>query len=483
MSAGRPHLLVLCTDQQRFDALGAAGNDEIHTPNLDRLAAQGARLSNCYVQAPVCGPSRASLMTSRYLHSHGQWANGVDLAPATRLFTAVLAEAGYDCGLVGKLHLGAAARGRTEPRVDDGFRTFAWAHDPYLATEANHYHRWLDEHFPGELERCLAEGAAAFDTLRTEAHYSRWVGEETVRFLREGRDRDRPFCFIANFFDPHHGFGAPQEYRDRYDPAALSAPVGSPEELAGKPAIYTQASIASYAGGQPGFRDFTADQIQEIRAQYYAMVTLVDDEVGRILAELDEQGLADDTLVVFTSDHGELLGDHQMLLKGPMMFDCSVKVPLLVRWPGRVEPGTVRDDIVEWIDLAPTLLDAAGAPELGGAQGRSLLPLLAPDPTVTGWQHREWALSEYRNSGAPYDPPVSTTMLRSGQHKLVVHHGAPTTSRDRDGELYDLASDPDELINLFHDPQSADLRRRLSDELIDVLVATEPHDQPRIANF
>ncbi len=419
-------------------------------------------------------------MTSRYAHQHGEWANGVDLAPGTRLFTADLADAGYDCGLVGKLHLGAAQGGRVEPRVEDGFRVFRWAHDPYIPSDQNSYQRWLGQQDPAELQRCLAEGGAAFDRLPRALHYSHWVAEETISYLLEGRDPDKPFCLIANFFDPHHGFGAPAEYRERYDPETLPRPVTTTDELADKPAIYTEASIKSYAGTMPGFRDHTAEEIQEIRAQYYAMVTLVDDEVGRILAVLSEQGLADNTVVLFTSDHGELLGDHQLLLKGPMMFDCSVKVPLLVRWPGVVPAGTVHESLVEWIDLAPTLLDAAGVSPQRPAQGRSLLPLLTGD---RDWVDRDWVLSEYRNSGHPYDPPVHTTMLRRGPHKLVVHHGAPATARERDGELYDLDSDPDELVNLFHQPRAGELRVSLQEALIDVLVATEDRFRPRVSDF
>ncbi|MFI7062483.1 sulfatase-like hydrolase/transferase [Kribbella sp. NPDC050124] len=477
----RPNILILCTDQQRFDALGAAGNPHIRTPNLDRLAAEGAMFTNCYVQAPVCGPSRASLMTSRYLHNHGLWANGVDISPAERVFTRDLADAGYDCGLVGKFHLGAAAGGRVEPRIDDGFRVFRWAHDPYLPCEQNHYHRWLDANFPGLLEKTLAEGNGAFDRLPTESHYSHWIGDETIDFLRDAARADTPFCFVANFFDPHHGFGAPAEYRELYDPDSLPAPIGDEQELAGKPPIYTEASIKSYAGMSPGFRDFTAAEIQEIKAQYYAMVTLVDDEVGRILAALDDEGLAGNTVVIFTSDHGELLGDHQLLLKGPMMFDCSIRVPLLVRWPGQVERGQVRDELVEWIDLAPTVLAAAGADGLPAAQGRSLLPLITG--RTDDWVRRDWVLSEYRNSGSPYDPPVHTTMLRHGHHKLVVHHGAPASGRPRDGELYDLDADPSELVNLWHDAACTALRTTLQEFLLDALVATEERSSPRVANF
>ena len=475
-----PNILLICTDQQRYDAVGASGNPYIRTPNLDRLAAGGVRFENCYAQSPVCAPSRASLMTGRYPHNHGLWANGVDLPATETLFTRVLADHGYDCGLAGKLHLGAARAGRVEPRLDDGFRVFNWAHDPYVPSPGNHYHRWLQTEHPGVLEPALASGNDAFDRLPTEQHYSHWLGEQAIDFLTTTRDRDKPFCFIANFFDPHHGFGAPDSYRARYDPAELPPPVTSEEDLATKPAIYTEASIASYAGADAGFRDYTPAQIQEIRAQYYAMVSLVDDEVGRILQALESEGLAENTIVVFTSDHGELLGDHQMLLKGPMMFDCSIRVPLIVRWPGQLPENTVRTELVEWIDLAPTLLAAAGAGRLERGQGQSLLPL-ARDGSTAG--RRDWALSEYRDSCWPYDPPVHTTMLRQGTWKLVVHHGPPATARDRDGELYDLAADPDELVNLWHDPHAQQSRLAMTSLLLDVLVATEDRSRPRLDAF
>lgn len=473
----RPNILLISTDQQRYDALGAAGNAHISTPHLDRLAAEGARFTGCYTQSSVCSPSRASLMTSRYVHNHGLWANGVDLDPAEQLFTRTLADAGYDCGLVGKFHLGAAQHGRVEPRVDDGFRTFRWSHDPYVRGQ-NAYHDWLEGHFPGVLDAATADGGnAAIDRLPTEQHYSHWIGEETIEFLTSTRDPDKPFCFVVNFFDPHHGFGAPAAYPERYDADALPRPVTS--DLSTKPPIYTEASRASYAGADRGFVDYSPQQIQEVVAQYYAMLTLVDDEVGRILAALEDLGLADDTLVVFTSDHGEMLGDHQMMLKGPMMFDCSVRVPLLVRWPGQVPPGTVREELVEWIDLAPTLLAAAGAPPLPRQQGRDLGPLWRGE----AFEDRDWVLSEYRDSCFPYDPPVHTTMLRHGDWKVVVHHGAPASARERDGELYDLRADPHEQVNLWHDPGAASRRLDLERMLLDALVATEDRSRVRLSAF
>ncbi|HLT59565.1 MAG TPA: sulfatase/phosphatase domain-containing protein, partial [Microlunatus sp.] len=224
-----------------------------------------------------------------------------------------------------------------------------------------------------------------------------------------------------------------------------------------------------------GFADYSPAELQQVKAAYYAMVTLIDDEVGRILDVLERQGLAEDTIVIFTSDHGELLGDHQLMLKGPMQYDCSVRVPLLIRHPGRIPAGTVIDDLVQWIDLTATFLDAAGT-ELPGVQGRSLLPRVTGASTEPV---RDWAICEYRDSGHPYDPAVHTTMLRHDRYKLVVHHGDPATARQRQGELYDLVADPAELVNLYDDPAHAATRLRLVELLLDIGVATEDRRQPR----
>lgn len=476
----RPNVLLLCTDQQRFDALGAAGNPYVKTPHLDELARQSVNFRVCYTQSPVCSPSRASLMTSRYPRNHGLWANGVDIDPRAQVFTKQLADAGYDCGLIGKLHLGAAQHGRVEPRVDDGFRVFRWAHDPYARSTGNAYHAWLDERFPGVLDAALEVGGDAIDRVPVEMHFTRWVADESIEFLTETRDAEAPFCLIANFFDPHHGFGAPDSVRQLYDVDELPPPVTFEGELDSKPAIYKEASARSYNGAQPGFLDYTPDEIQEIKAQYYAMVTLLDAEIGRILDVLEATGLADNTIVIFTSDHGELLGDHQMLLKGPMMFEPSVRVPLLVRWPGRGQVGVEHDEIVQWIDLAPTILEACGAPPLEHGQGASLLPLVTGE---AGEPPRDWALCEYRDSCFPYNPPVHTTMLRWDRWKLVVHHGAPSSARARTGELYDLVDDPDELVNFWDDPARRELRAELESRLLDTLVATEDRTNVRLGTF
>lgn len=473
----RPNILLLMTDQQRFDALGCAGNPHIKTPHLDRLAENGALFETCYVQNPICSPSRASFATGLYPHSHGLWANGVSLRGDMPLISKTLAEAGYDCGMAGKQHLAPCANG-AEPRLDDGYRVYKWSHDPIHRSLENSYHRWLEEKHPaiwaglgqnaGESAEAgnVAKGATAVDTLPVEAHYSHWIADEAIAFI--GAAREQPFYFMANFFDPHHPFGAPKPFRDLYDADALPPPSGNLAELGGKPSVQREYHDKSYGGHAPGFAEYSEAELREARAGYYAMVSMIDAEVGRILKALEDAGQIDDTLVIFTSDHGEMLGDHAIMLKGPMLYDALVRVPLIVSWPGRVRPGQRLSEIVQNIDLTATLADVAGVDR--EMQGESLLPLVAGG-AASEW--RDWALAEYRDSGHGASPPVHTTMLRHKDMKLVVWHGSPATQRVRDGELYDLANDPRELANLYHDPAWRDERERMKDMLLDVMEATE----------
>lgn len=473
----RPNILLICTDQQRYDSLGCYGNQHAQTPTLDQLAADGVLFEQCYVQNPVCAPSRGSLVTGRYVHSNGLWANGVSLPQHETLFTKTLADAGYDCGLIGKMHLASCFEGRTEPRFEDGFRYHQWSHDPPHGSPQNQYQHWLAEHHPALSAQAKA-GKLRYDHLPTEAHYSHWVAEMAIDFLRNERAAEKPFFLWANFYDPHNPFGAPQEYLARFQPDEMPPPILEGDTDPAKPPIHDVARHPGDATHPRGYNAYDATQIQTIRAAYAAMVALIDDETKRVLDTLDELVLSENTLVVFTSDHGEMLGDHHMLLKGPMMYEGAVHVPLILRWPGHLPMGERRSQLVQWIDLSPTFLEAAGLSPQPRIQGQSLLPLARGD---TDAPVRGWALCEYRNSGRPYDPPVHATMLRKESYKLVVYHGMPATARSRSGELYDLETDPQEQTNLWNSPHHAHIRQELESFLLDALVATEDRWQPREA--
>lgn len=240
---GRPNILMLCTDQQRFDTLGCYGAPGAHTPNLDRLAGQGALFETCYVQNPICGPSRASLFTGMYARNHGLWANGVALPGHRKMFTRALADVGYDSGMIGKQHLSACEGWQTEPRHDDGYRVFEWAHDAIHRSPQNAYLAWLKRGFPEIYEAVFADAGGVTDAntgnraksatpinkVPIEAHYSHWVAERAIDFISVPRPEGQPFFLLANFFDPHHPFGAPEEIRALIDTDAIAMPVGGGE--------------------------------------------------------------------------------------------------------------------------------------------------------------------------------------------------------------------------------------------------------------
>lgn len=471
-------VLVICTDQQRWDSLGCYGAPEVHTPNIDRLAAEGTLFERCYATNPVCAPSRASMLTGCYPYQHGLWANGVKLPPERVTLLRRLRDAGYQTGLVGKLHLSPCADGRREDPGEYGFGWHRWSHGPPQAAPDNAYHAWLTARYPdlaAEAARARAgadgrppsdlgrSGSAArsYHELPAEAHYSRWVAEAALEFLGQA-DAGRPWLLWVNFFDPHHPFGAPEENLRRVRERARRPPAGSPADLEGRPSQLQELSTRSYAGRARGFQEYRPEEISEIRDRYWAMIDFVDEQVGRILAAAESAGPPGELLVLFISDHGEMLGDHGLLLKGPMLYEGAVRVPCLLRWPGRVPAGHTVGGLVSLADVAATISDAAGlgAPpdggDAGGGHARSLVRV-ADGSTPA----RDIVLTECRNSGHPYDPPVSTSMVCDGRYKAVVWHSQNSPGAAPAGELYDLADDPAEMTDRWADPGLAQTRARL----------------------
>jgi len=454
----RPNILWICTDQQRFDTLGVTGNASIRTPNLDRLAADGTVFHRAYSQAPICTPSRASFLTGMYPSTVHACTNGNDRwDEAAPLLPAMLRDAGYDCGLAGKLHL-AGAQGRVEPRpADDGYRFFRWSHHPMDDWDEGHdYADWVRSRGYDPATLYADEGC-----FPAEVHQTTWCTDEAIRFIDE--DRDGPWFMSVNCFDPHPPFDPPRSHAERYDPAAMPGPHFRDSDLA------AQARLSG-VDFQTEPRDPDSFDAGALQAAYYAMIELIDENVGRLLDHLERTGQAADTLVIFTSDHGESLGDHGLLLKGCRFYEGLVRVPLIVSWPGRgPDEGFLRDAhataLVELTDLAPTILEAAGLPVPDRMVGRSLVGLLRGDAALD--DHREYVRSEYYRTLNPDTPERNdfrgsyATMIRDDRYKLVVYHGHPV------GELFDLARDPWEHENLWDDPGHAGVRFRLMKESFD----------------
>ncbi len=499
------NILLVTTDQQRADTLGCAGNPLGATPRIDALAREVALYTAARTQNPLCQPARATILTGTYPSTHGVTCNGVDLPSdaADRSLATLLGAAGYRTAIFGKAHFATTfpyfPTGRIESvegsarvpadwygpyfgfdhaelivfghnlRIAEMMGRWSWAFGPppFGLHYARHLFRDGDERGHERLRLMQPEAAGArwdhtqtwANALPEEDHPTTWIADRAVEWLRAV---DGPFFAWVSFTDPHHPMDPPAPWSSRYDPADVLEvlPEVHPDEHATKPPIHA-ALAAGLRGGamewaNPGGATLTREELARMTAGYYGMVAQLDHAIGRVLDALDERGLADDTLVVFTSDHGEFLGEHQMIFKGPFGYDSLLKVPLVVRGPG-VPAGTVVDDPVGTIDLAPTALAAAGLPVPEWVEGRPL----RDGP-------REHCLTENDFDIVGRLPMRTLTTRRHKLHRYLEHPW---------GELYDLELDPGELVNRWDDPAYAAVRAdllALCDEVMNHEVRAEP---------
>ncbi len=459
-----PNILWICADQQRFDTIEGLNNDHIRTPNLRKFMKDSVTFTHAYCQNPVCSPSRASFLSGRYPHTTGLRANGQRIRGSERLITRTLADNGYTCGLSGKLHLSPCAGGRNEDRIDDGYNVFWWSHD--LSDQwpgKNMWHVWLKDKgvkWPSPPPKTEAWGVP-IDPKYTQ---TAWCSDMAIQFMRQ-QQKFNPWLMSVNIFQPHHPFWPTQDYLSRYDAEKLPSPAYRDGELDNKPVFQRVDHQAAYGGTALSFAKTDDQTHRRITAAYYAMIEQVDTEVGRMLKVLEETGQADNTIVIYMSDHGEMLGDHGFYLKGPYFYDCAIRVPLMIRWPGKYKSGLKSDAMVELVDLAPTLLEAAGVPVPSGMQGRSLTSVLTGRTT----KHRDSVYCEHFDSSFLYDPPPMASSVRTERYKLSYYHNLGL------GELYDLEKDPGEVENLWTSPGTKAARAELSELLLGRMVdAVDP---------
>jgi arylsulfatase A-like enzyme len=490
VTARRPNILWVCTDQQRWDTIGRLGNPHIRTPAQDALCAGGTAFRRAYTQSPICTPARASMMTGRYPASHHVYRNGnAHFPPGEKLVTRILADHGYDCGLVGKLHLSAAKY--HEQRADDGYRVFHWNHHPTPdAARGDAYEHWLRHEKKIDPQALYRDkGAFVGPGVPAAYHQSTWCAEMAIRFITDRRDG--PWCLSLNFFDPHAPFDAPPEALAKVDAATLPLPLwrASDAERWRDFARIDQQQVvpldptirrnpAPAPSTEPRDHDKVASHVPEdydalqVKANYYAMIEHLDGQLARILATLSDSGQEGETIILFHSDHGEMLGDHGLVLKGCRFFEGLVHVPMIWRWPGRAQAALESDALVELVDIAPTLLEAAGIDIPWQMQGRSLLPILEgrADPHA----HKQRVVCEFKDSIGQGRDRSHGSMVFDGRFKSVVYHGHPI------GEIFDHASDPGEFENLWHDTA---LRAERLQVHLDALAATISAGPPRSALY
>ena len=489
-----PNILLITSDQQRADCFGFE-NPHIRTPHLDRLAAGGTRFSACITPNLVCQPSRASILTGQLPLTHGVWDNGVDLDPRVgeKGFAGTLAHKGYETAFFGKAHFATKATFQptgTPECARSGARYGANWHGPYMGFEhvnlavlghannplpmerppVGHYERWLLARGDADavLRLCSdsagpgTEGAAQtwHSALPPAWHSSTWLADRTMQWLAT-RDTSRPFCAWVSFPDPHQPFDCPLPWSLLHDPRDMPLPAQRNADLGQRPWWYKASLEGTPQLADPGLRNLRVKtsriahqsdrQLAHMTANYYGMISLIDHNVGRMLAALDEHGLRDDTLVIFTTDHGEMLGNHGLYLKGPWPLEDLLRVGLIVSGPG-VPAGRVFDDPVSTLDLAPTFYDFADAAPSLEMQGVSLKPLLEGKPLGREAVHSEWHVHPSRCGVG-----LQLRTVRTRTHKCTFELGSGA------GELYDLVNDPEETVNRFEDPGYAKVRKELDE--------------------
>jgi arylsulfatase A-like enzyme len=439
-----PHVLVIHTDQHRWDCLGAYGHPDVKTPHIDALAAEGVRFDNHFCPYPVCTPSRYSMLSGQYVFQHGGHSNHCTLTPGTPTFATVLRDAGYNTAAVGKMHFAPTY-------LDVGFDQMLLAEQDGPGRWDDDYHRALKEaglvdrndledqrqEYRGKArERYWETFGAMPSNLPEEWHSTTWIAGRALEQL-EGWSHEKPGLLMAGFIKPHHPFDPPQEWADRYDPDALTILPGWTEEPLTRD--------LQVNGGYFPHPKLSEPALRMAMAYYYATISQIDYHVGRMVELLKKKGLYDDTLILFTSDHGEYLGFHHLLLKGNHLYDPVVKVPLIIKYPKGRDAGRVSDDLVSNVDVAPTILAAASLPIPEGMRGRDLRGDAPARDTV---------FAEGRAG--------KHVMLRSKTRKLILND-VPEESL-----FFDLETDPMEISSLLEDPareeEVAILRETLAED-------------------
>ncbi|MDF1514628.1 MAG: sulfatase-like hydrolase/transferase, partial [Anaerolineae bacterium] len=354
----RPNILIIHADQHRFDCLGAYGNSDIQTPNIDQLAQDGIKFDNSFCSFPVCTPSRYSFLSGQYVRQHAGWTNHSTLAPGIPTFPKILRDAGYVTAAVGKMHF-------TPTYLDVGFQHMQLAEQDGPGRYDDDYHRWLmaqdlcdhvdlmDQvrEYRNQATPAYWDTMGAMQSDLDEAHHSTtWIADRAQEQLDTWGAGGN--LMMVGFIKPHHPFDPPEPWTNQYNADELSI-------LPGWLADPLQRDIA-YSKGYFPHADLTEAKLKRVMAHYYATISQIDFHVGRMISKLKKRGLYKNSLILYTSDHGDYMGYHHLLLKGNYMYDPLIKVPLIIKLPGQERAGQSTSSLVSNLDIAPTLLSIAG---------------------------------------------------------------------------------------------------------------------------
>ena len=464
--ADKPNIILIFPDQHRGDTMGCVGHPAVKTPNLDRIAAEGATFGRCYTNSPLCMPARASLISGQYVNEHGVWNVSINGDRDGPSHVKNIRDAGYHTAEIGKTHLYSHhGAGHTENHVDElrdwgyldtheltgphGSATVDSPYTDYLAEK-----QLLDalrEYLRTYLRRSRSGELHPWETppspLPSEEHVDMYTARKSAEWIHSYQG-DKPFYLQACFPGPHDPFDSPPEYRDMYDPdkvvpGIMDAPVRPVSPL-----------VERFLP-RSGLGRMALSHSKVMRTYYYANVSLIDCGVGLILKALEERGLMDNTWIIYTSDHGEMLGDHRLVYK-MVFYEGAIHVPCIIRPPGGIK-GWKCKGLTDLIDVGATLLDIAGAKSLEASDGRSHVSQIQAGPDAPdAHQGKEVIFSEL----------LGYSMVRNEQYKMSIN-----TRTRQPVDLYDMESDPNELHNLVGDPSLEKVRQALLNGPIDYLLS------------
>jgi arylsulfatase A-like enzyme len=452
MKNSRPNILFIMTDDHASHAMSCYNSRINETPHMDRIAQDGMRFDNCFCTNSICTPSRAVILAGTYNHVNGVTTLATHMDNRLLTFPKLLQEAGYQTAMIGKWHLGQGPA--HEPTGFDFWRVLPGQglyHDP---------------------EMIDAEGRTVWPGYVTDL-----ITDMCLEWL-EGHNRERPFCLLCHHKAPHRPWDPDDKHATMYDDVEIPEPITFNDDYSDRAGAAAAAEMR--VGRDLNARDLKVDpppglthqarkkwNYQRYIKDYLRTVASVDDNVGRLLDYLDAEGLAEDTLVVYTSDQGFFLGDHGWYDKR-FMYEESLRMPLIMRYPREIAPGSTNDDLVLNLDFPALFLDLAGVPIPESFQGKSFRPLLhgeTPDDWRQGLYYRYWMHKAHHNVYAHYG-------LRTHRYKLIYYYndalgqaGAIDETYDPEWELFDLEQDPYELHNVYHDPAYAELVAELTEEL------------------
>lgn len=514
------NILLIHTDQQRTDTMGCYGNKIVKTPNIDKLAEQSTVFTNAHCAHPLCSPSRATWITGEYNHSHGLWRNGIQLSEERDNVVKSLANEGYETGIIGKghympyegdpdlfcesMHLSNPNFKVTEEKCWDfwknhkfeqGFYGFkdvrlGLGHGDYGMT-GGHYGLWLYENHRDLVPRFFREQGLSEDTsfdawkstVPLEVHSTTWMANQADDFFE--KNRENKFFLSIGLQEPHPPFQPPEPYCHMYNPEDMPDPIGDINDFGEE----LPAHIRHYITRQ-NMPNMTLKRQKEILALYYGMMTLVDDTVGNILESLEKHGLRENTVVIYTSDHGDWMGDHGLNRKGAVHSKGLTQIPMIINWPS-VSKQQVVEDVASQIDLAATIYDVANIRPHYTNQGKSLRNIL--DGEVSS--HREYAYLEhchecYRPGGTfeqnlfmhvdadKREQTVRTDIVNALDEDILMKTVVTNEYRFtyapaiQYGELYDLVNDPEECHNLFG--KDRDLQTKAEGVLLKAVIEATP---------